>query len=676
MKTKNINRQELHQSQFFYHLDMKKIFFTIIIALGILTAASAQETTYQSPNWWFGVAAGANYNLYGGSTQQLNENVTVPTTFNDGDGLGLFAAALVEYHFTDSKWAIMLQSGYDSRKGDFDQVRTPCNCPADLSTDLSYITIEPSLRFAPFKSNFYVYGGPRFAFVQNQEFTYQRGVNPAVPNQVAPAGQNGEFSEVENSIISVQIGAGYDIPLTSNGAKTQFVLSPFVAFHPYFGQDPRSIETWNLTTVRAGVVLKLGSGRKVLSLDEAVAERTIPEVDFTIDSPANVPGEVRVTETFPLRNYIYFDQGSTDISSRYVLLNKGQVMAFKEDQIGVLATTKESAGRSTRAMTVYYNILNILGDRMGKNPTSTINLVGSSENGPAEGTLMAESVKEYLVEVFAINASRIAIEGRNKPKVSEQERGDTRELTLLREGDRRLSVESSSPALLMEFQNGPTAPLRPVQFIGGQEAPRSSYVTFKVDNADEAFSTWELELTDMNGVVQNFGPYTEEEVSLPGKAILGAKPQGDYKVKMIGTNKTGDITTKEADINVVAWTPSKVEEGMRFSIIYEFDDATATEMYNKYLSEIVAPKIPANAKVMIHGYTDVIGEEVYNQTLSVKRANDVLTTLKNSVNQLGTTGVTFEVGGMGENSAPFGNRLPEERAYNRTVIIDVIAKKM
>jgi hypothetical protein len=40
----------------------------------------------------------------------------------------------------------MLQAGYDSRKGDFD--RDYCDCPADLSTDLSYIT-EPSLRFAP-----------------------------------------------------------------------------------------------------------------------------------------------------------------------------------------------------------------------------------------------------------------------------------------------------------------------------------------------------------------------------------------------------------------------------------------------------------------------------------------------------------------------------------------------
>jgi hypothetical protein len=40
----------------------------------------------------------------------------------------------------------MLQAGYDS-KGDFDQVITACDCP--LSTNLSYITVEPSLRFAP-----------------------------------------------------------------------------------------------------------------------------------------------------------------------------------------------------------------------------------------------------------------------------------------------------------------------------------------------------------------------------------------------------------------------------------------------------------------------------------------------------------------------------------------------
>jgi hypothetical protein len=54
--------------------------------------------------------------------------------------LGLFIAPLLEYRPADSRWGVMLQAGYDSRKGDFDQVITACDCPADLSTDLSYIT--------------------------------------------------------------------------------------------------------------------------------------------------------------------------------------------------------------------------------------------------------------------------------------------------------------------------------------------------------------------------------------------------------------------------------------------------------------------------------------------------------------------------------------------------------
>jgi len=649
---------------------------TLIIA-GIESPLQAQEVEYSKPSWYFGLAGGANFNFYEGSTQQLNEAFTPATTFHKGTGIGLFLAPSIEFHKPGTKFGFILQGGLDSRKGDFDQQFTDCNCPADLSTDLSYITVEPSLRFAPTKGNFYLYGGPRFAFNQNKAFTYKQGINPDFPNQVAPADVNGDFSNIEKTIISAQIGAGYDIPLSKTSSKTQLMLSPFVAFHPYFGQNSRSIETWNLTTVRAGVVLKLGAGHKISIQEEEEVAFVTPETEFTVISPLNVPGKLRVTETFPLRNYIYFDEKSTDISKRYVLLSKDEVKNFKEDQVEIFAPKTELAGRSKREMTVYYNILNILGDRMGKNPNATITLVGSSENGPAEGKLMAESVKKYLVDVFAIDAKRIAIEGRNKPKIAPEQGVGSSDLVFQREGDRRVSVESNSPALLMSFQSGPDAPLKPVKIIIVPEAPIESYVTFKVDGADEAFSTWKMELTDKDGTVQNFGPYTKEEVRMSGNTILGTNAEGEYKVKMIGTNKIGDTVTKISTVNIVAWTPSAIEEGMRFSIIYEFDDAKAIAMYNKYLSEVVAPKIPANAKVIIHGHTDVIGEEAYNQTLSVKRANDVKTTLQNSVSKLGTTGVSFEVNGMGENedAAPFRNKLPEERSYNRTVIIDVVTQK-
>ncbi|WP_035671965.1 OmpA family protein [Flavobacterium sp. 83] len=654
-------------------LPIKGLLLVSLTWLSIQTPIQSQETQvlkYTKPSWYFGVAGGANFNFYRGSTQQLNADFTPPAAFHDGNGVGLFIAPLLEYRPADSRWGVMLQAGYDNRKGTFDQIVTPCDCPADLSTNVSYITVEPSLRFAPFKSNFYLYGGPRLAFNMDKSFTYQLGINPAYPDQVPSPAVTGDLSDVKKTIISMQIGAGYDIPLSSDTNKTQFVLSPFVAFQPYFGQNPRSTETWNITTLRAGIALKMGQGHNIQESTDLLKD---PEVQFSVNSPSNVPGERRMTEIFPLRNYVFFNVGSTEIPNRYVILNKDQVKDFKEDQLEVFAP-KNLSDRSKRQMIVYYNVLNILGDRMQKNPSSTITLVGSSEKGPEDGLALSESIKTYLVNVFAINPSRITTKGQNKPNIPSEQPGGTLELELLREGDRRVSIESTSPDLLMEFQSGPDAQLKPVQIVPLQEAPAESYVTFNNKGANEALSSWSLQIADEQGKVQAFGPYTQEEVSIPGKSILGSRPEGNYKVKMIGQTKSGKIVENETPVHIVLWTPAKMEEGTRYSIIYEFNKSKAITIYEKYLTEVVTPKIPIGATVTIHGHTDIIGEEVHNQDLSLARANDVKSILESSLSKSGRNDVKFEVLGYGEdeNKSPFENKTPEERFYNRTVIIDII----
>jgi hypothetical protein len=78
----------------------------------------------------------------------------------------------------------MFQAGYDNRSGDFNEAKTPCNCPADLTTKLTYFTIEPSLRLAPFKSNYYLFGGPRLAFNLDKSFVYEQKINPDYPAQI------------------------------------------------------------------------------------------------------------------------------------------------------------------------------------------------------------------------------------------------------------------------------------------------------------------------------------------------------------------------------------------------------------------------------------------------------------------------------------------------------------
>ena len=116
---------------------------------------------------------------------------------------------------------------------------------------------------------------------------------------------------------------------------------------------------------------------------------------------------------------------------------------------------------------------------------------------------------------------------------------------------------------------------------------------------------------------------------------------------------------------------------MRFSIIFEFNDSQSITLYEKYLTEVVTPKIPNKATVIIHGHTDVIGDADHNQELSLARANEVSGILKNALSKAGKNDVKFEIYGFGEDEslAPFENKYPEERSYNRSVIIDIIPAK-
>jgi len=662
INTLAINSQQMKFSAKNY---FQILVISALFLLSSLTLLQAQENQYSKPSWFFGVAGAANFNFYRGSTNMLNAGFTPPVTFHDGEGVGLFIAPNIEYHKPDSRWGFIFQAGFDSRRGKYDVVMEPCNCPAILTSNLSYITVEPSLRFAPFKANFYMFAGPRLAFNYDKSFNYEQKTNPAYPLQVQNPDVNGDFSEIENTILSMQIGMGYDIPLNATTSKTQFVLSPFISYHPYFGQNPRSTETWNVNTLRAGLVLKFGQG----TLEKMIVDGV---VQFSINPPVNVKYVKNVREVFPLRNYVFFNVGSTNIPDRYVQLNKSQVKDFSEEKVS-FSTPANMSGRSARQMQVYYNIINILGDRMVKNPSSTITLVGSSELGEPEGIVMAQNVKDYLVTVFEIREDRITIEGRAKPAIPSEVNGGTRELDLLSQGNRRVTIESNSPELLMEFQSGKDVPLKSIEIVSEDQNPNGDIV-FNVSGAKEALSTWTIEMKGENGIVQTFGPFTGDQVSIPRNIIIGNQPEGDYSVTMNGTTMSGKNTKQESTMHLAPFVAPEVQESIRFSVIYEYNESKSIAIYEKYLKEIVTPKIPLNATVILTGYTDIIGDDKYNKTLSLARANDVKDILEKSLTDAGRNDVKFEVIGNGEdeNTAPFENKYPEERFYNRTVVIDIV----
>lgn len=398
-----------------------------------------------------------------------------------------------------------------------------------------------------------------------------------------------------------------------------------------------------------------------------------PDVVFSVNTSEDILVLKKVRETFPLRNYIFFDGESTQIPDRYVKLNKEQVVNFKEDQLEEF-TSKHPTGRSVRQMNVYYNVINILGNRMYKYPNSKITLVGSSEQGTKDAIEMAESVKTYLVDVFGIASKRITTEGRVKPKLPSEKPGGELELILLRQGDQRVSIESSSPEILMEFQSGPDVPLKPIEIVSIVGPVAEGNVQFTAKGWKETFNDWTINLKDEKGKIRSFGPYTEESVHISNNIILENQSKSNYYATMMGTTKMGKKITREATFSLDHTVAPKVVEVTRFSIIYEFDDNKAITIYEKYLTEIVTPKIPQGGKVIIRGFTDNIGETEYNQNLSTERANDVKKIIEAALAKANRKDVKFDVSGLGENESdsPFENKYPEERFYNRTVIIDIL----
>jgi outer membrane protein OmpA-like peptidoglycan-associated protein len=615
----------------------------------------------KAQNWMFGVTGAGNLNYFTGTTQRLDQSYFVPTAFHKGSGIRPFGALLLEYN-PGKIFGGMLNVGYDGRGTKFDDVIAPCNCPATLKTNLSYITVEPSLRINAGKSNFYFFVGPRIAFNLDKQYKY---------TQLKQDDRTGDFNAIDKSIFSGQGGLGYDYLISAPESKTAVMLSPFISYHPYFGQEPRTIESMSLSTVRAGISLKFGKARaaKILTNDAIVPDR---EVQFGVRAPKLISKDLNVSETLPLLNYVFFDKGVNTIPDRYIKLSKTDAANFKEEQLQTAQTTT-SNGRSSRQLNVYYNILNIIGDRMRSNPGSSIDLSGASSNGAEEGKLFAEEIKQYLVSMFDINGSRISTQGRVKPLIPSEQPGAKKELVLLQEGDRRVDITSSSPELALEVGGGM---MKPVNIQTKITDPLDSHLIFNVDGASDLLKSYTIDVTDSRGGMQHYGPYYSDKESVSGNTILGSNQEGDYTVTMNGTTKAGKSVKKEAKVHLIR-QDNATQKGYRYSILFNFNKKETIASYEKFLTDVVSPLINDGSTVIIHGHTDIIGSDEYNHTLSHNRALEAQKILERALNNSGKKNVNFETYGFGEelDKAPFENTLPEERFYNRTVIIDISSSK-
>ncbi len=386
-----------------------------------------------------------------------------------------------------------------------------------------------------------------------------------------------------------------------------------------------------------------------------------------VEHPDKYPGfkgviirEQQTIELFTLLPMLFFDEGAGMLPSRYVLYSSpDQTNGFSED---TLSSTLNS----------YYNYLNILGERLRKNPKSTFRMVGSISMDVAKeqdikvSQQRVEFVKNYLVSIWGIDAGRIKTEAKKLP--------ENARLATTPEGieeNRRVQVYSDDWEIVhpVLFKQNVKRPDQPVGNIGMVNGLR-----------DETIANRELDISYHGqpwAVLSDLGPVTtSERRDWNWRSQNGNKlPQGedDFEVVLKVTDKTGRVVSSNVDkigvrqfsvSDVVAEHLSDKTRETYNLVLFEYNSAEMGKWNHKILDAYVYDRIQPNSDVTINGYTDILGTDDYDEKLSIRRSDAVKKDIDGHVKGRAKTIVSH---GYGKTNPLYTNSLPEGRNYNRTV---------
>ncbi len=386
--------------------------------------------------------------------------------------------------------------------------------------------------------------------------------------------------------------------------------------------------------------------------------KAAPRAALAVSAGELIMEEDIIRETFPMLNYVFFDQGSSILPDRYVRLTPEGLQNFDE------------SGIEGGALDFYYNVLNIVGSRMRALPDVTLTVTGYLNNTGVErrnATLAAdraEAVREYLQTLWGIDAERITVVAGALPPVPSSLRD-----TLGQAENRRVELTSDSWDLL-----------RPVNFVRRIAGVTPPDVVFTPTvEAEEGLASWVLSIEQEGKEFDTRkGSQMERTIRWNWKNTRGELPasSGDLTCRFLVTDRAGDASVSEPQrIHVREVTRERrqnvsIGEGgitkERISLIlFPFDVAEPGDRNTRIMEAYVYPRLTEGAAVTVNGYTDIIGTEEYNQKLSQQRADAVSAELRAHVGTMEEDRVQSI--GQGETAPLYSNDLPEGRFYNRTV---------
>jgi outer membrane protein OmpA-like peptidoglycan-associated protein len=429
--------------------------------------------------------------------------------------------------------------------------------------------------------------------------------------------------------------------------------------------------TWNVTQVRLGVAFGWQFDQPIDTTPvlqqiqpppspPPVIAFTPPSVSVQIvgvdGNGTERPGQAvrveqtKVTTLHPMLGHVYFEAGESALPERY---RRG------------IARAQQDTMRLQPREAVHAELY-VIAQRIMSTPGAKITVTGTTAgNANDQGLVLAraraETVRDILVSL-GVSVDRIDLQVRAVPQKMTTA-SDTSESKLAIDENRRAEITSAYPGILAPLTLGST----------DVSVTPSTYRVLSSVTSAVPITSAVVEVRQGSRVLAR-----SERVKVPVDTLLVDLREADIAAftdePMIASIAATDSVGQSADARVsLPVEVSSVSKGRvenlgatqieRYQLIlFDFNDVTVTGA-NARLLTLIRSRITPSTQVRIIGATDVMGSREYNAELSLRRAREVARLLQVSAPT---------IVGSGEVDARFDNALPEGRAYNRTVIIELI----
>ncbi|MDQ1265321.1 MAG: OmpA-like protein, partial [Bacteroidota bacterium] len=529
---------------------------------------------------------------------------------------------------------------------------------------------------------------------------------------------SGDLTDLSALNLSVGVGAGYDLPLNSDKS---LILTPEINYNYTFTNFVSGI-SWKADHLRFGLavryLMKLGKAPKVpereemklIETDTIIAEskdvtnqkyiqgieiyktdkvyntedkiittkiyhRTdtllMPEpahttLAFNVSGiyPGKPPAAINeidikqqfVTQAFNMMPYIFFESKSSEIPDKYIRLRNTE--NFKADEL------------NAKPMVFLTNLLNIIGERMNKIPSSKITIAGyadpTTEGGDCSlAKARAESVKNYLVNSWKISPDRLNIETGTQNcqpdfmTVTKNEYGYSE--------NRRCEITANNPDVF--------APITKVKYLETTDLlPPEIELTPELSSAKN-IRNWTLRLSQ--------GYQTLYEVSGSGKPTAIRKAIDDDMIKNMvsGEQIKAKISINQDDGNTlevvkelnVTKDTSDIEVQRLSLALFKVSGVELREIDKSAIRNFIKGLKPTDS-ISVAGYTDFLGNTDNNLALSGRRAGAVCDFIGDFLKSSSLKSNIIMCKGFGSTKKPpqiSSQESPEERFLSRTVQIEI-----